>query len=191
MTCTQCLPSCWGELVRRVGTHGPSTQTGREAALAQGQVMSLLYCAFPGCRQDLPAGSAAWPSQLFAVVVAVFGLASFALVLALIEQARGVVTQAGASACAVRVSAAALRCCALCAGCSTGVSTLLLLVCPAFMHPVHKLQRPSFQYFLCCRWCSKCWRATSSVAACATRPGTRWCWPTASRRAASPKSPAS
>ena len=50
------------------------------------------------------------------MVVAVLGLASFALVLALIEQARGVVTQAGASACAVRVSAAALRCCALCAG---------------------------------------------------------------------------
>ncbi|PRW58011.1 hypothetical protein C2E21_3586 [Chlorella sorokiniana] len=37
--------------------------------------------------QDLPpAESAGWPSQFFAIVVAVFGLASFALVLALIEQ---------------------------------------------------------------------------------------------------------
>ena len=40
--------------------------------------------------QDLPpAEFAGWPSQAFAIVTAVFGLASFALVLALIEQARG------------------------------------------------------------------------------------------------------
>ena len=38
------------------------------------------------CRQDLPADQAGWPSQLFAIITAVFGLASFALVLALIEQ---------------------------------------------------------------------------------------------------------
>ncbi|KAL4432522.1 hypothetical protein ABPG77_000459, partial [Micractinium sp. CCAP 211/92] len=36
--------------------------------------------------QDLPPGQAGFPSQLFAVLTAVFGLASFALVLALIEQ---------------------------------------------------------------------------------------------------------
>lgn len=36
--------------------------------------------------QDLPTGYAGWPSQLFAIITAVFGLASFALVLALIEQ---------------------------------------------------------------------------------------------------------
>ncbi|KAL4421222.1 hypothetical protein ABPG75_010513 [Micractinium tetrahymenae] len=36
--------------------------------------------------QDLPPGQAGWPSQLFAVVIAIFGLASFALVLALTEQ---------------------------------------------------------------------------------------------------------
>ena len=40
------------------------------------------------CRQDLPADQAGWPSQIFAILVAVFGLASFALVLALIEQVR-------------------------------------------------------------------------------------------------------
>jgi hypothetical protein len=40
----------------------------------------------PLCRQDLPEEQAGWPSQLFAVITAVFGLASFALVLALIEQ---------------------------------------------------------------------------------------------------------
>ncbi len=40
------------------------------------------------CRQDLPdADEAGWPSQLFAILTAIFGLASFALVLALIEQA--------------------------------------------------------------------------------------------------------
>ena len=40
--------------------------------------------------QDLPpAEQAGWPSQLFAIVTAVFGLASFALVLALIEQVGG------------------------------------------------------------------------------------------------------
>lgn len=38
------------------------------------------------CRQDLPPSQAGWPSQLFAVTIAIFGLASFALVLALIEQ---------------------------------------------------------------------------------------------------------
>ena len=41
----------------------------------------------PLCRQDLPpAENAGWPSQFFAIVIAIFGLASFALVLALIEQ---------------------------------------------------------------------------------------------------------
>lgn len=40
------------------------------------------------CRQDLPAEYAGVPSQIFAVVTAVFGFASFALVLALIEQVR-------------------------------------------------------------------------------------------------------
>ena len=34
----------------------------------------------PLCRQDLPQGQAGLPSQLFAVLIAVFGLASFALV---------------------------------------------------------------------------------------------------------------
>ena len=44
----------------------------------------------PTCRQDLPpAENAGLPSQLFAIIVAIFGLASFALVLALIEQVRG------------------------------------------------------------------------------------------------------
>lgn len=39
------------------------------------------------CRQDLPpAEYAGWPSQMFAIITAIFGLASFALVLALIEQ---------------------------------------------------------------------------------------------------------
>jgi hypothetical protein len=37
--------------------------------------------------QDLPpAEDAGWPSQIFAIITAIFGLASFALVLALIEQ---------------------------------------------------------------------------------------------------------
>ena len=41
----------------------------------------------PPRRQDLPpAENTGLPSQLFAIVVAIFGFASFALVLALIEQ---------------------------------------------------------------------------------------------------------
>lgn len=58
-----------------------------EGSTALGQFWYNLYSVLAVVlSQDLPAGEAGIPSQLFAIFTAVFGLASFALVLALIEQ---------------------------------------------------------------------------------------------------------
>jgi anti-sigma factor RsiW len=96
--CTSCLRWCLGEWreqrlnQRLLGTR--ALLQGSAAAVLPSEATLRACCAVirrtelaaAACRQDLPAEQAGWPSQLFGACTAIFGLASFALVLALIEQ---------------------------------------------------------------------------------------------------------
>lgn len=81
-TCTKCWQLCWGERGGAKSHRSVAVHHGVESC----EPLVELPIVHAPCSQDLPTGYAGWPSQLFAIITAVFGLASFALVLALIEQ---------------------------------------------------------------------------------------------------------
>lgn len=103
-------------------------------------VTLLIHQPSPVCRQQLPEDYAGFPSQLFAVLTAVFGLASFALVLTFVEQVIVVGAAGGWLAqqwsTLPRPDAIMLRC----------SSTMPAVCSPA------------------CSWCWRCLKATSSAA---------------------------